>query len=60
MDNQTNKLQERLSDAREKLGDTLGTIAEKADVSGITSSVAERLPDASAVRAGLKNRRCSP
>ncbi len=55
MDNQTSKLQERLNGARDKVGDTLGAIAEKADVSEFASSVSERLPDASAVRAGLKN-----
>ncbi len=55
MDNQAHKLQERLSDAVEKTRDTLGTIADKADVASLKSSVTEKLPDASTVRAGLKN-----
>lgn len=55
MDKQTHKLEERLNGARERLGDTLGTIADRADISGLTSSVADRLPDPDAVRAGLKN-----
>ena len=66
MDQQARKLGQGVNDAREKLGDTLGALAEKADVSGLQqslsektsaarASVAERLPDPQTVRDGLAN-----
>lgn len=42
MDQQARKLGQGVNDARERLGDTLGALAEKADVSALQNSLAEK------------------
>lgn len=71
MDHQARKLGEELNDVRDRLGETIGSIAEKTTMvrdridagvtnvtnasANVTANVAERLPDPKTVREGLKN-----